>query len=108
MLKISCLSYGKAIASFWDCNPFTLQQIGHVEFGLKKISYGGHWMGTTGIACLKKRDQFTTNGFCPCSDSCHILADAFIFCWDEKYRSNRVRPETAINKWIDIKWKPLL
>jgi hypothetical protein len=41
------------IASFWDCNPFAVQQIGHVEFGLKKISPGGHWIGITGIACLK-------------------------------------------------------
>jgi len=40
------------IASFWDCNPFAVQQIGHVEFGLKKISPGGHWIGITGIACL--------------------------------------------------------
>jgi len=34
--------------------------------------------------------------------------DAFISCWDEKYRSNRIRPETFINRYIDIKWKPLL
>ena len=36
------------------------------------------------------------------------LADAFISCWDEKYRSNRIRPETAINRWIDPRWRPLL
>jgi hypothetical protein len=42
------------IANFWDCNPFAVQQIGHVEFGLKKISPGGHWIGIAGIACLKK------------------------------------------------------
>ncbi len=36
------------------------------------------------------------------------LADAFIACWDEKYRSNRVRPETAIQRLIDPRWKPLL
>ena len=36
------------------------------------------------------------------------LHDAFISCWDEKYRSNRIRPETAIKKYIDKKWKPLL
>jgi hypothetical protein len=39
------------IALFWDCNPFAVQRIGHVEFGLKKISPGGHWIGITGIAC---------------------------------------------------------
>jgi hypothetical protein len=36
------------------------------------------------------------------------LHDAFASCWDEKYRSNRVRPETVINRYIDSKWKPLL
>jgi hypothetical protein len=97
----------KAIASFWDCNPFTLQQIGHVEFGLKKISPGGHWMGITGIACVKKETSLQQTAFIHAAVAI-TLADAFISCWDEKYRSNRVRPETAINKWIDNKWKPLL
>ena len=43
------------IAMFWDCNPFALQQVGHLEFGIKKISPGGHWMGITGIACKKQK-----------------------------------------------------
>ena len=29
-------------------------------------------------------------------------------CWDEKYRSNRIRPETVIRKYIDPHWKPFL
>jgi membrane-associated phospholipid phosphatase len=36
------------------------------------------------------------------------LTDGFISCWDEKFRSNRIRPETAIRKYIDPTWKPLL
>jgi len=36
------------------------------------------------------------------------LADAFISCWQVKYASNRVRPETVINKIIDRHWRPLL
>jgi hypothetical protein len=36
------------------------------------------------------------------------LYDAFIICWNEKYSSDRVRPETVINKFIDVKWQPLL
>lgn len=36
------------------------------------------------------------------------LNDAFISCWDEKFRSNLVRPETYINRHINIKWRPLL
>ena len=97
----------KTIANFWDCNPFALQQIGHVEFGLKKISPGGHWMGITGIACLKRKATLPQTVFIHTIVAI-TLADAFISCWDEKFRSNRVRPETAINKWIDPKWKPFL
>jgi hypothetical protein len=36
------------------------------------------------------------------------LADGFISCWDEKYRSGVVRPETVINASIDQDWEPLL
>jgi hypothetical protein len=97
----------QAIAQYWDCNPFAVQQIGHVQFGLKKISPGGHWIGITGIACLKKgfNLQKTVRAHAMVGLT---LADAFIACWDEKYRSNRVRPETAIRKLLDPRWMPLL
>lgn len=36
------------------------------------------------------------------------LADCFISCWDEKYRSKVIRPETYINQHIDPDWVPLL
>jgi hypothetical protein len=36
------------------------------------------------------------------------LVDGFISCWDEKYRSKLVRPETYINKYIDENWLPVL
>lgn len=95
------------IANFWDCNPFFLNQKGHVSFGTKKISPGGHWMGITGIACLQKRVNLAE------AVRWHAMvgitmADAFISCWDEKYRSNRIRPETVINQHIDPNWRGLL
>ena len=96
-----------AIASFWDCNPFHVTQIGHVEFGTKKISPGGHWIGITGIVTLqnnlslaKTLEIHSLVGI--------ALADAFIACWDEKYRSQRIRPESAIQKLINPRWAPLL
>jgi hypothetical protein len=94
-------------ASFWDCNPYALQQIGHLEFGLKKISPGGHWMGITGIACKKKNLGIGETAFVHAMVSIG-LADAFITCWDTKYRYNRVRPETAIKRLVDPKWLPYL
>lgn len=97
----------KAIAMFWDCNPFAVQQLGHVEFGLKKISPGGHWIGITGIACINEKLSIQQSALVHSIVSL-TLADAFIACWDEKYRSNRVRPETVINRLIDPSWRPLL
>ncbi|SDE12574.1 PAP2 superfamily protein [Niabella drilacis] len=96
-----------AIAGFWDCNPFAVQDNGHLQVGLKKISPGAHWLGITGIACLKTQKGFNQ------SLQIHTmvavgLMDAFICCWDEKFRSNRIRPETAIRKYIDPGWEPLL
>ena len=96
-----------AIASFWDCNPFALQQVGHLEFGIKKISPGGHWMGITGIACKKQNLSLSRTAYVHALVSM-TLADAFISCWNEKYKHNRVRPETAIKRLIDRSWNPLL
>jgi hypothetical protein len=36
------------------------------------------------------------------------MFDAFISCWDEKYRSAYVRPVTAINENMDKNWQPFL
>ena len=36
------------------------------------------------------------------------LFDSFISCWDEKWRSILVRPETLINQHYDEEWLPLL
>ena len=96
-----------AIAMFWDCNPFALRQVGHLEFGIKKISPGGHWMGITGIACKKQQLSLSKTAYAHAFVSIG-LADAFIVCWNDKFNYNRVRPETAIKKLIDRNWTPLL
>ncbi len=95
------------IAMFWDCNPFALQQLGHLEFGIKKISPGGHWIGITGIACTKQKMSLAKTAYAHALVSIG-LADAFISCWNIKYKYNRVRPVTAIKKLIDRNWSPLL
>lgn len=95
------------IAAFWDCNPFAEQDKGHLSFGIKKISPGAHWLGITGIACIKANKDFKTTMKIHTAVAVG-LTDAFICCWDEKYRSNRIRPETAIRRLIDPSWEPLL
>jgi hypothetical protein len=97
----------REIAAFWDCNPFALEETGHLMVGIKQISPGGHWMGITDIACQKAELSFEEsmeiNTFVALG-----LMDGFISCWDEKYRSDRIRPETAIRKYLDPTYKPLL
>ncbi|MFI5134968.1 MAG: vanadium-dependent haloperoxidase [Chitinophagales bacterium] len=97
----------KTIANFWDCNPFAVQQNGHIDYGIKKISPGGHWMNITGLAC--EQEKFPLSKTVQAHAIVAIaIADAFICCWEEKYRSNRIRPETFINQKIDRDWRPLL
>lgn len=97
----------RTIAAFWDCNPFAINTSGHMSIGFKKMSPGGHWMNITSIVSSKAKLSFGQSLFLQ-SLVATTLMDAFISCWDEKYRSNRIRPETVINKLIDIRWQPLL
>ena len=76
-------------------------------FATKKITPGGHWIGITAIATRKSNATFdeTINAYTNVSIA---LFDAFISCWDEKWKSLVVRPETLINQYIDEEWVPLL
>ncbi|CAM4141621.1 vanadium-dependent haloperoxidase [Gillisia limnaea] len=95
------------IAQFWDCNPYVSVTRGHLMFATKKITPGGHWMGITKIASKKAAADFEESVYAYTKTSLAI-ADGFISCWEEKYRSNLVRPETLITKYIDENWAPVL
>ena len=97
----------RLIAAYWDCNPFAMQDGGHLMVGLKKISPGAHWLGITGIACRDAKKTFNQSMLIHALVAMGLM-DSFIGCWNEKYTSNRVRPETAIRNIIDPHWKPLL
>ncbi|MEM7571481.1 MAG: vanadium-dependent haloperoxidase [Bacteroidota bacterium] len=96
-----------AIAEFWDCNPYATHHRGHLMFATKKISPGGHWMNITAIAARKAQASFEETAAVYALTGI-ALHDGFISCWDEKYRSSLVRPETFINEFIDQEWEPLL
>ena len=76
-------------------------------FATKKITPGGHWIGITSIATRKAKSDFqaTTNAY---ANVTIALFDAFISCWDEKWNTLVVRPETLINKHYDEEWLPIL
>lgn len=97
----------KFMADFWDDNPFKMNVSGHVMFATKKFSPGGHWMNIVGIAAQKAKSDFNTTVFAYAKTAI-ALYDGFISCWDEKYRSNFIRPETVINKYVDAEWRPYL
>jgi hypothetical protein len=97
----------RAIASFWDCNPFMMNVKGHVMFATKKISPGGHWINITATAC-RKADADMVKSADAYVRVALSLVDGFISCWDEKYRSLLIRPESYINQYIDENWVPLL
>jgi hypothetical protein len=97
----------REIAFFWDCNPFIMNVKGHVMFATKKISPGGHWMNITHVACKKANADFHQSIEAYVRVSIGLI-DGFISCWDEKYRSRVIRPESYINQHIDEDWVPVL
>jgi len=97
----------KDIARFWDDNPFVIEHSGHMMFGNKKITPGGHWMGICAIASKKSGadEVVTARAYAYTSLA---LFESFLSCWDEKYRSSYIRPVTAINESFDHLWLPYL
>lgn len=95
------------IAAFWDCNPYVVFHQGHFMQPVKKITPGGHWMAIAHQVCKNEQASLSQSVKAYAYTSI-ALADAFISCWDEKYRSNYIRPETVINLYHDKKWAPFL
>jgi hypothetical protein len=97
----------REIAAFWDCNPYVVHTRGHVMYATKYMTPGAHWMliGTivarqTEASMMRAAKIYARLGV--------AVADGFISAFDEKYRSDLVRPETVINRSIDDSWRPLL
>jgi hypothetical protein len=97
----------KNIARFWDDNAAAVTHVGHMMYANKKPSPGGHWMNITAVACrkdsadiLRSAQAYAMSGI--------AMYEAFISCWDEKYRSEYIRPVTAIHEHVDKKWQPFL
>jgi hypothetical protein len=95
------------IAKFWDCNPNISHTNGHVMFFKQQISPGGHWIHIT-AQVLKELNADPVVAAETLSMVSIAIADGFISCWDQKYKSNLTRPETYINKYIDADWSPIL
>lgn len=95
------------IAHYWDDNPFVTQHEGHFTFATKKTTPGGHWMGIIAILArqTKTGDVKTARLY---ALTAAAIFDGFISCWDEKFRSRKIRPITVIRENIAPNWNALL
>ncbi len=97
----------RTIALYWDDNPNSSVIEGHLTYFIHKISPGGHWMKIAGHACKQKNISLVRTAQAYALTSIAIY-EAFISCWDEKYKTNLIRPITVINNTIDEKWEPMI
>jgi hypothetical protein len=95
------------IAYFWDDNAFVTNLVGHAAFAEKKMTPPGHWIEIVRtvaqdkkLTMLQSMEAYTLSSI--------ALYDAFIACWDAKYKEDRVRPVTVINNTFDQDWMPFL
>lgn len=90
-------------AWYWDDNPAAMEHFGHFSLSILKVSPAGHWLGMFSTVARQKKYSLiqSAEGFARLSAA---IFDAFIVCWDEKYRSEYIRPETAIRQLIDTAW----
>lgn len=105
--KSTTISEESAIATFWDCNPYATVTQGHMMFAKKKNTPDAHWINIAKIALKKTKSDFETAVYVNTKTSIGIF-ESFISCWNEKFRTNVIRPETYINLYIDEDWKPQL
>ncbi len=97
----------KAIAKYWDDNPNVSVNMGHLNYFIHKISPGGHWIMITKQACQEKKETVTRSSLAY-TLAAIAMFDGFVACWDEKFRTNLVRPITVINDYVDKNWQPYI
>lgn len=97
----------KTIALYWDDNPMTTINKGHVMYVEKKPSPLGHWLKLTGQTIRNKKMNAEN------ASRVYTLVsiagfEGFINCWNAKYTLNTIRPETYIHRLIDPNFKPFI
>ena len=97
----------KAIAKYWDDNPNVSVNMGHLNYFIHKISPGGHWLMITQQACQAKNETVSRSSLAYTLTAI-ALFDGFISCWDEKFKTNLIRPITVINDYVDKNWQPYI
>ncbi len=96
-----------ATAWYWDDNPIATLTAGHFMIVRKKFTPTAHWLWMTMYACREKKKNLfeATEVYAKVAIG---LFDVFISCWDTKYRTEVIRPETYIGRYIEPQWMPIL
>lgn len=95
------------IAKFWDCNPQKTVIKGHLMYNIRQLTPGGHWVWIGLHCCQIKKLSLARTAEVMALTSIAVF-EGFLNCWHEKYRTNLIRPETLIQKYIDNQWQPAL
>jgi hypothetical protein len=97
----------EATAWYWDDNPFAVNARGHLMAARKKTSPGGHWMNIASATC-RVAGANIPHSASVLMKTAIALMDGFIMTWQEKFRTNLIRPETYINQYIDGNFQPII
>jgi PAP2 superfamily len=97
----------KTIAMYWDDNPNIQVLEGHLDYYIHKVSPGGHWVMIAKQACEKNNESIERASLIYTLTTIAIF-DGFISCWDEKFKTNLIRPVSVIIRNIDKDWQPLI
>ncbi|MEN9312249.1 MAG: hypothetical protein RIT42_355 [Bacteroidota bacterium] len=90
-------------AGYWDDNPNASVHYGHATINVLKVSPAGHWLSMFSTVARQKNYSLmeTADGMVRLSSA---IFDAFITCWHVKYKTDYLRPITAIHDLIDSSW----
>ncbi|MEY2871203.1 MAG: hypothetical protein RLZZ146_1126 [Bacteroidota bacterium] len=90
-------------AWYWDDNPNASVHYGHATINVLKVSPAGHWLSMFSTVARQKNYSLmeTADGMVRLSSA---IFDAFITCWHVKYKTDYLRPITAIHDLIDSSW----
>lgn len=90
-------------AWYWDDNPNASVHYGHATINVLKVSPAGHWLSMFSTVARQKNYSLieSAEGMMRLSSA---IFDAFITCWYVKYKTDYLRPITAIHDLIDSSW----
>ena len=90
-------------AWYWDDNPNASVHYGHATINVLKVSPAGHWLSMFSTVARQKNYSLieTADGMMRLSSA---IFDAFITCWHVKYKTDYLRPITAVHELIDSSW----